>query len=180
MTPSIEILFKDISQEILHEFESKIDKSIEVKIQAITEDLEQPAEITIDFNEPITEIIVGSESSHAIEDGLKALWKRVKREQSIELNFRLKLERTIEFDLNGNVDPNQIDEITEKVVHYLRNLEQQKKDFENPDFKAQDDVKPRLRVRYNPITDQLEVVNYSIVRKQMEEAFKRLAGKFKS
>ena len=182
MTPSIEIKFRNVPREILIEFENKIDKSISLEVHEDTNDhLDPPAEIVIYLNEPLTEIMVSStdRSTNTFWDGLNSLWKKIKRENNIELNFGFKPDTTIEFDLNGNIDPNQIDGITEDILRYLKNTDQQKKDFANPDFKQQQDDKPRLRVRYNPITDQLELVNFTAVRKQIEEAFRRLAGRLK-
>lgn len=163
----------------MKDFETKIDKTISLEIEEDTHDhFELPAEIVIYINEHFTEIIASGVGvglvTNTLWDGLKALWKKVKRENCIELNFELRDDRTIEFDLNGNVDPNHIEAITEQIDKYLKDATQQKKDFANPDFKNQQDVKPRIRVRYNPRTEQLEVVNFTYVRNQIAEAFKRL------
>ncbi len=83
----------------------------------------------------------------------------------IELNFTIKPDKEIEFNLTGNIDPKNIDVITEKILSYLKDREQQQKDFANPDFKDKHDVKPRIRVRYNPKTERIEIVNFAELKK---------------
>ncbi len=104
MKPSIEIKFRNVLREILIEFENKIDKSIPLEVHEDTDDhIDPPAEIVIYLNEPLTEIIVSGidPSTNTIWDGLKFLWKRMKRENNLELNFGFKPDKTIEFDLKS-------------------------------------------------------------------------------
>lgn len=71
---------------------------------------------------------------------------------------------------------NIFDAITEKVLKYLRDDKQQKKDFDSPDFISNDDLKPRIRIRYNPKYNKWEPVNFAKIRKADEELMRRLRG----
>jgi hypothetical protein len=182
MKPDIQVQIRNLPREILSDFEKSIDKTIALEIYEDTNDhFEPPADIVIYINEHLTDIIVGGVGvgllTNAFWDGLKALWKRVinrKKENSIELNFTINPDKEIEFDLIVNIDPKNIDAITEKILNYLKDKEQQQKDFANPDFKDKHDVKPRIRVRYNPKTERMEIVNFTELRKRDEELLKRI------
>jgi hypothetical protein len=187
MKPSIQVQFRKVPREILSDFEKNIDKSIELEIYEDPLDhFDPPADIVIYINEHLTDLIVGGVGgllTNALWDGLKALCKRVinrRKGDSIELKFRIKPDKTLEFNLVGDINPNHVDAITEKILKYLKDIERQKEDFANPDFKDRFDVKPRIRVRYNPKTEQLEAVNFTELRKQIEESFNRQARRLRS
>ena len=100
MKPIIEIKFRNVHREILKDLETKIDKSISLEIEEDTHDhFEPPAEIVIYFNEHLTELIVGEVGvgmlTNALWDGLKALWKKIKKENSIELNSKLRSDKQL-------------------------------------------------------------------------------------
>lgn len=120
MKTSIEIQHRKLPREILSDFEKSIDKSISLKIyEDRLEHFDPPAEIVIYINEHLTEIIVGSASgvlASEVWSGIKLMWKKLTKQKKeddskrsdIELNFTIKPDRTLEFTLDGNVDPKHI------------------------------------------------------------------------
>jgi hypothetical protein len=187
MKPSIDVQFRHLPREILRDFESKIDKSISLKIYEDKNDhFEPPADIVIYVNEHLTEVIIGGISgllTGALWDGIKALLSKVikrKKGNSIELDFSIKHDRTIEFSLTGDVDLKSVETIVENILEYLKDAEQQERDFANLNFKERPNEKPRIRVRYNPKTDRLELINFTVQRKENEERFKEVAKKLRS
>jgi hypothetical protein len=188
MKPGIQVQFSRIPRKIFSDFEQNIDKSIELEIyEDLALHFEAPADVIIYINEHLTDIIVGGVGvgllTNGLWDGLKALFEKVikrKKHTRIELSFRFKSDKTLEFYLAGDVGANQVDTIVEKILKYLVDLEQQKKDFANPDFKDNRDVKPRIRVRYNPKTEKLEIVNFAELKKNEEGLLKRLFQRLNS
>ena len=188
MKPSIKVKFSRIPRKIFSDFEQDIDKSIELEIyEDLALHFEAPSDVIIYINEHLTDIIVGGVGvgllTNGLWDGLKALFEKVKKRRkqtSIELSFRIKSDKTLEFYLAGDLSHNQVDTIVEKILKYLLDLEQQKKDFANPDFKDKRDVKPRIRVRYNPKTEKLEIVNFAELKKNKEGLLKLLLKRLNS
>ncbi len=88
------------------------------------------------------------------------------------MTFKIAPDKTIECTLAGNVAPESIDMLTDKVFEYLKDKERQKKDFDEPDFRS--DTKPRIRIRYNPETNQYEPVNFGEMRKRDEEMMRSI------
>jgi|GEM_PF-6692835 len=188
MKPSIQVQFRRVPRKVFSDFEQKIDKSIELEIyEDLAYHFEAPADVIIYINEHLTDIIVGGVGvgllTNGLWDGLKALFAKVikrRKQTRIELSFRFKSDKTLEFYLAGDVSPNHVDAMVEKILKYLIDIKQQKKDFANPDFKDKRDVKPRIRVRYNPKTEKLEVVNFAELKNDEEGLLKRLFQRLNS
>jgi len=190
MLPSIEIQYRKISRETLNDFERQMDKSINLRIYEDPLDhFDPPADLVIYVNEHLTEIIVGGISgilTSAVWDGIKSLWHKIATKSTkedpreIELNFKISKDKTIEFNLSGNVNPEQIDPIVAEMLKYLRDVEQNRRDFKNIDFFDTQSAKPRIRVRFNSSTKKLEVVNITMEMKKREEMIRKLMGRLDS
>lgn len=184
MLPAIEIQYRKVSREILNDFERQIDKSISLKIYLDPlEHFDPPADVVIYINEHLTEIIIGGVSgvlTSAFWDGVKFLWSRVAKKSTkehrsdIDINFRISPDRTIEFNLTGNIGSAEINTLVGQILKYLADVEQQDKDFANSNLIDMRDTKPRIRVRYNPATKNLEVVNVAEQQKRTEEMIRKL------
>jgi len=183
----IEIRYRHTPKQLIDAFTEKVDRSIAVKVHK--DDLEYfdgPEDIVIYVKEHITELIAGGILVNAAWDVIKYaiinIWrslvafcsKRKAVDKNIDLVFEMKSGNSIEFRLSGNVDPSAINELMKWVENYLRDKEQQKKDFTNPDFIDKKESKPRIRVRYNSETKTFELLNYTNLEKQKQELIKRL------
>lgn len=184
MQPIIEIQYRKVPRDILEDFEQQIDTSIHLKIYEDPLDhFDPPPDLVIYVNEHLTEIIIGGISgvlTSAIWDGVKALWRKVikkstkEHESDIELNFKISSDNTIEFHLSGKIDHNRIDSVVSQMMKYLSDVEQHKRDFSNVQLLDKQYSKPRIRVRYNPSKQQIEVVNATEERKRTEEMLRKL------
>jgi hypothetical protein len=162
--PSINIEVNNAPRDLVIGFDERLDKSIVLTInhsQENADHFEGPADIVIYINEHLTELIVNALIANAVWEGIKygieSTWRKIvpskkyknKDTRRIEIKFKIDSNHTIEYELDGNVEANEINALTSKIIDYLKNKEQQVKDFNNPDFKDNDDRKPRIRIRYN-------------------------------
>jgi hypothetical protein len=180
MNMDIEIQYRKVPREMLNDFEKSIGKSVGLKIYEDPNDhFDPPADIVIYVSEHLTEIFVGGASGILFTEvwsGIKALWKKVltkKKKNDIELIFKVRADREVEFYLQGNIDPKIVESVTDKMLAYLRDQDQKQKDFLNPDLMDELYSKPRIRVRYNPKTKEVEVVNFAELKRQSRELFLR-------
>jgi hypothetical protein len=187
MGAELEIHHGRIPREVIKDFETNIDKSISLRLyhehgEGRVDHFEEAADILIFINAHLTELIVsitGSLVYDGIKYAVKGTWKKLRDHYSkqkkeyqegqncIELSLKIGPDKTIECTLAGNVAPESIDMLTDKMFEYIKDKERQKKDFDEPDFRS--DTKPRIRIRYNPETNQYEPVNFGEMRKRDEE-----------
>jgi hypothetical protein len=199
MEAKIEIHYGKIPKEIINDFETGIDKSISLTLhhenaeEGEVNHFEEAADILIFVNAHLTELMVGITGSlvyDGIKYAVKSTWKKLrdhyskkKREYQeeqncIELNFKIAPDKTIECTLAGNVAPESIDMLTDKMFEYLKDKERQKRHFDEPDYRS--DTKPRIRIRYNPETNQWEPVNFGEMRKKDEERMRSIVRKLRA
>ena len=193
MKPSIEIQFRKIPGEIIEGFGASIDESISLTIYHDENDhFEPPADIVVYVNDHLTELIVGGLMVNAVWDGIKyavgAVWKKLitycskrkKGNEYLELSFRLKPDRTIDFSLNGSFDHTMIDTAMKEIHNYLIDKERQEKDFNNPAFKDNIESKPKIRMKWNREIRNWVPENYAEIRRQHEQWLKTVNRKLHS
>lgn len=180
MKAIIEIEYRSVPREIISAFEKNIDH----------------VSVTVRHNDGRTNHYIGASDivilvkellSSAVIDGIKHVvkitWekyahhlrkkKHQEEENQIKLTFEIKADNTITFILTGN-DPKNIDTATENIFKYLSDRDQQNRDFNNPDFKANNDLKPKIRMRWNPETKNWQPINFAEISKRQEEMLRYL------
>ena len=162
------------------ELEQSIDKSILKIYEDPNDHFEPPADIVVYVNEHLTQLIVEGVRDVLVVGflaGINALWKKlVKRknkESTIELNFKVKQNKEIEYNLTA-VDPKTIEPLTNKMFEYLADKERQEKDFNNPDFKDNNEPKPKIRMKWNREIKDWVPENYAEIRRQHEQWLKTI------
>jgi len=195
MNTDIQITYRHLPAEITGDFQNLSDKSdLTVSTRHDKEEFSNftggPADIEIFIDTHLTELIVGGLILPAVYDALKysikTTWKKLAayyKKKNIEiqedknyisLTFNLKLDRTLEYSLEGTLNEQTIDKLNEKIFEYLKNANKQNKDFLNSDFKDKDDTKPKIRMRYNPQTNSWDAVNFAEFEKWRDEQMKRI------
>lgn len=187
MKPAIEVEFRKVPRGILSDFEKSIDKSVSLKIYEDTNDhFEPPADIVIYINEHLTEILIGVASgflTSALWDGIKLTWgkliafgssKKKEDKARIELSFKVEQDKSVEFNLSADFDPKQVDTVVNKILDYLKEKDQQNKDFGNPAFREDDAPKPKIKMKWNPKIKNWEPENFDEYRKRKEELLREL------
>jgi hypothetical protein len=200
MTKNIEIKYRYVPPEIIKDFEIHIDESLSVDIIHDNEDYDNfiggPADVIVYINQHLTELIIGGYLINATYDGIKyaiiGTWKKIvkyyskqknelqKDKNFIKLKFKVKSGKTVEFDLNGNISEKLIESLTDKIFSYLKNQDQQEIDFSNRELKNMEDFEPTLRFHYNSKSKKWEPVNYTLLRKQIEELMRKASEDFDS
>jgi hypothetical protein len=106
-----------------------------------------------------------------LKGSLVLLWlkvsKRFKKSEShnmdrnhqIEISFKRKKDGEIKFNLHGDLDGNQIDNIMESLLKLASSEQQADELFSNPDLIDENDEKPSVRMRYNMEKNRWEPVN---------------------
>lgn len=198
METNIEVRYKQLPFEIIEDFEKNIKKS-SISITVI-HDKDQyynatggPADIIIYIDQHLTEIIVGGVSGlviNGVYDSIKTIWKKLRTYYStkkieiqedknyISLNFKLKPDRTLKYSLEGTVDEKIINNLTANIFEYLKDTEKQNKDFQNLEYKDEDDLKPKIRMRYNPKTNSWNPVNFAEFEKWRDEQIRQAEDKY--
>lgn len=198
MKPIIEIKYRNLPREIISDFETSIDKSVSLSIYHDENDhFDASADIVIYINEHLTEILVSgvtgllsSGIKYAISTSFKKLIayisKQKKKEHKegknrIELSFKIKPDKTIEFNLeSNNVDLKTIDDINDKIFNYLKDKDQQENHFSNLSFKDNDSPKPKIKMKWNPKIKKWQPENFAEIIKQNEELIRRFNQKMDS
>lgn len=198
MDTNIEVRYKQLPFEIIEDFKKNIERS-SISITVIHDKYQYynatggPADIIIYIDQHLTELIVGGVSGlvvNGVYDSIKTIWKKLQAYYStqqteiqedknyISLNFKLKPDRTLKYSLEGTVDEKIIINLTENIFKYLKDTEKQNKDFQNPDFKDKDDLKPKIRMRYNPKTNSWNPVNFAEFEKWRDEQIRQAEEKY--
>ena len=175
MKKNIELKYRHVPKEIIDDLKTNLDKSFSLSISNEKEEYSNftggPADIIIFIDEHLTELIIGGLLVNATYDGLKyaiqLLWKKIVASYSkqknkfqtdknyIELKFKLKPNKTLEFNLNGDIDEKIINDLTNNIFSYLRNKEQRQNDFKNPRFKDNTIPQTRIKMTINPKTKKM-------------------------
>jgi hypothetical protein len=187
------IRYQDIPEEFITDFKNNIDRSLTLTTQHDTGEISYldggPSDIIIFIEEHLTEIIIGGILIPAIYDGLKLaikrLWIKIVKYYSkqntvfeedknfIELNFKIKPDKTIIFNLKGNIDDKLVDKITENLFEYLKDLEKHKTDFNNPDYQSTNEDDLNIIMIFNTTNNTWEPFNYSNINKKMGDMFRK-------
>lgn len=199
MTPNIEIRYRHIPSEITDDIQKDLERA-NLTVSIVHDKKEYfnftggPADILIYIDNHLTEIIIGGLLLPAAYDTLKysikTTWKKLvlhygKRKSEleedknhIELNFKLHENKTIEFNLSGDIDEKTINNVVDKLFEYLKDKEKHNNDFQNKDYKDRLDLKPRIRMRYNPNTNKWEPTNFAEIKKQLDDLMRRAEEEF--
>ncbi|HYG01654.1 MAG TPA: hypothetical protein VD927_04370 [Chryseosolibacter sp.] len=185
MKDKILIRYRHVARSIPNAFVTRVAKVVRVDIERDDLDyFEPPAEIAIFVNEHCTEMALGLAAS-AIWDGIKAVWSAaIKKRKTntlgeIAVNFQLH-NGQVEVVLPDNASIKGVDKNISALLDYLRHNEQLQRDLNNPDYHLDSTTKPKIRVRYNPTTDRIEVVNIRITREETERLIKHMIKNFNS
>lgn len=184
--PDIEISYRHLPEEILKDFHLNFDCSIVLHISHDKKEYFDftggPADILIYIKEHQTELIAGGLLVNAAYDGIKFaiknLWKRLIKHYSkhktdyqdnknyISLNFEIKPDKTLQYQLKGCVDEKIVDQLTDSIFEYLQNEEKRNNDFNNSELRDSHTLKSRIRMCYNSQTNEWEPVNFTELKKK--------------
>ncbi len=184
----IEIYYMRIPDEVVNDLSLEIKNSLRIKIVRQTEYSNftgGPADIIIYVEEHLGEIIasgiVGNTAFTSVRYLIAGIWRKLvslyKKDKSgiqqdknfISLNFKIHSDRSIEFDLAGDIDENVVGKLTEQVFDYLKDKNRIESDLNNPQFQVRDTEKCKIRMRLNPITKEWEPVNFTEIEKQLHQ-----------
>lgn len=195
----IEIYYMRVPDDIIEGFKVSFDESDKIKSVRKNE-YENftggPPDIIMYISEHYYEMLIsgilGSAAWETLRFSVSFIWKRLthfysKRKTVIQpdknyisLNIKMDFDKTIEFNLEGNIDQLSIDQITNKIFGYLINVKQISSDFNNTSLRSGDSPKPKIVMRYNPDLKKWEPVNFEQLKKQMEKLFTEASIKFEN
>jgi len=190
MDTNIQIIYRNLPSEIIDNFQT-ISNNSDLIISSI-ENKEEfynltggPADIEIFINSHLTELIASGlifpTVYDLLKDSIKTTWKKLtnyykKKNIQIEedknyisLNFKIKPDKTIEYNLVGKLDEQIIDKLNEKIFEYLQNTEKQNEDFANPDLKNKDETEPTIKMYYNSSSTSWLPYDYTVAKMRDEQ-----------
>ena len=144
------------------------------------------SDVIILFNNHWNDIIVYPATYELIKGTITLLWNKVKarfikaKEINIDgshkgdIEFKLTKKGEIKFDLNGDLDTEQIDSVIDKLLRLAENKQEISKLTSNPDYLEKTADKPRVRMTFNKESKKWEPVNFQFFddywKKKMDEA----------
>lgn len=200
METNIQITYRHLPSDITDDFQKLSNLSITVSTRHDKEEFLYftggPADIEIYIDTHLTELIVGGLLLPAIYDAIKysvkTTWKKliayykkkkVELQQDknyISLTFNLNSDKSLEYNLDGTLNNETIDKLTDKIFEYLQDKEKLHNDFKNPDYKDKEDTKPKIRMRYNPETNSWTPINFVEFEKWRDEMMRRAQDEWDS
>jgi hypothetical protein len=191
----IEIVYREyIPSDLFLSFKEKFgENQIELKIDkkmyfSVTGDV--VADVIISISQTTTELIVQGLLVSVVYDSLKysilSSWTAFKNyfqaksktefdqneNRRISLRFQFDKDRHIEYHLTGDVSDDVIKDLTEKLFQSIKDKNQIETYFSNLDLK-EGSIRPRIRIKYNPKTNNWEPVNNAELRRYLEETIKK-------
>ncbi|HMK24645.1 MAG TPA: hypothetical protein VK483_01350 [Chitinophagaceae bacterium] len=194
MNTDIEIRYSTLPLKIIEDFPANFRKT-EITVRVIKEEEYDnftggPADLIIYIHKHLEEFIIGGVTYDILKSSLQRIWRKLVQyyrktkekihedKNLIELNFEVRQNGTIEFNLMGDIDDKSIDNAVDKIFEYLRDQEKANKDLKTPDLMDANSSKPRIRMVYDANSNSWQPVNFTEMSKKFEELMREISQKF--